>query len=83
LADPSDEITQTAIDIRLFCSISRFPTPKHLEASAMPPQDGLAPQRVGQSLVVNMNSARSRAVEKAVARAKRCRADNKETGFQL
>ena len=27
------------LKIDLPCPISRFPTPKHLEASAMPPQD--------------------------------------------
>jgi hypothetical protein len=41
LAHSSDEIAQLTIDLRPPCPISRLPTPEHLEARAMPPQDGL------------------------------------------
>jgi hypothetical protein len=41
LAHSSDEIAQLAIDLRPPCPISRLPTPEHLEARAMSPQDGL------------------------------------------
>jgi hypothetical protein len=44
-----DQVTQAAIDLRPPCSISRFPTPKHLEASAMPPQDGLRLNYLGRT----------------------------------
>jgi hypothetical protein len=36
---PSDQIAQVAINLRP-PYLSRFPTLDHLEASAMPPQDG-------------------------------------------
>src|SRR5919106_17045 len=39
--DPPDQITQVAINPWSPCPVTRFPTPKHLETSAMPPQDGL------------------------------------------
>jgi hypothetical protein len=40
-AHPLDKITQTTIDLRPPCPISRFPTPEDFETSAMPPQNGL------------------------------------------
>src|SRR5450631_2448402 len=39
--NPLDQITQAAINPRPPCPISRFPTPKDIEAGAMPSQDGL------------------------------------------
>jgi hypothetical protein len=37
----------TTIDLRPRCPISRFPTPKHLEASTMPPKDRLRLNQLG------------------------------------
>ena len=38
---PPDQISQATINPRPPCLITRFPTPKHFETSAMPTQDGL------------------------------------------
>jgi hypothetical protein len=38
---PPDQISQATINPRPPCPITRFPTPKHFETSAMPTQDGL------------------------------------------
>jgi hypothetical protein len=38
---PPDQISQTTINPRPPCPMTRFPTPKHSETSAMPTQDGL------------------------------------------
>jgi hypothetical protein len=46
---PLDQITQATINLGTPCPISRFPTPKHLEASAMPPQDGLRLNYLGRT----------------------------------
>src|SRR6266508_47761 len=40
-AHPLDHIAQAAIDLWPPCLMTRFPTPKHFETSAMPTQDGL------------------------------------------
>jgi hypothetical protein len=46
--DPSpDQIPQAAIDLWPPHPISRFPTPEHFEASAMPSQDGLRLNQLG------------------------------------
>src|SRR5450759_1121075 len=47
-AHPLDQITQAPIDLGTPCPISRPPPPKHLEASAMPPQDGLRLKHVSR-----------------------------------
>ena len=40
-AHPPNQITQAPIDLRPPCTVSGFPTPERLKASAMPPQDRL------------------------------------------
>jgi hypothetical protein len=40
-AHPPDQISQATINPRPPCPLTRFQTPKHFEASAMPTQDGL------------------------------------------
>jgi hypothetical protein len=41
--------TQATINLRPPCPISRFATPEHLEASTMPPQDGLRLNHLGHT----------------------------------
>ena len=41
LTHPPDQFSQTTLNPRPPCPITRFPTPKHFETSAMPTQDGL------------------------------------------
>src|SRR4029077_12709567 len=43
---PPDQISQAAINSWLPCPMTRFPTPKHFETSAMPTQDGLRPNHL-------------------------------------
>ena len=45
--DP-DQISQATINPRPPCPITRFPTPKHFETSAMPTQDGLRLYHLGR-----------------------------------
>src|SRR6478672_6132553 len=40
-AHPPDQISQVTINPLPPCPLTRFPTPKHFETSAMPTQDGL------------------------------------------
>jgi hypothetical protein len=62
---PPDQIAQATINPRPPCPMTRFPTPKHFEPSAMPTQDGLRLNhlhriiRLGQSRVIHMRRARS------------------------
>ena len=44
-----DQITQATINLGPPCPISRFPTPEHFEASAMPPQDRLRLNYLGHA----------------------------------
>src|ERR1019366_8576598 len=57
LAHPLDQITQATINLRPPCPISRFPTPKDFEASAMPPQDGLRLNPLGRNIAARSWSA--------------------------
>src|SRR5436190_480702 len=41
LADPSDKVAQTPIDLWPSCPLSRFPAPERLEARTMPSKNGL------------------------------------------
>jgi len=49
LAHPLDEIAQATIDLWVSYPLSRFPTPKHLEARAMPPKDSLWLNHLGHA----------------------------------
>ena len=45
-AHPPDQISQAAINSWPPCPMTRFPTPKHFEPSALPTQDGLRPNHL-------------------------------------
>jgi hypothetical protein len=78
-AHPLDQITQVAIDLRPPCPISRFPTPKHLEASAMPPQDGLRLNNLGRTKQARPDSGhpyKQCAVTAAKSKTRRCLPQN-------
>jgi len=60
--NPPDEIAQATIGLRPPCPMTRLPTPKHFEPSAMPMQDGL---RLWRSPNVRFGSEAEIAVERA------------------
>jgi hypothetical protein len=74
-AHPLDKITQTTIDHRPPCPISRFPTPEDFETSAMPPQNGLRLNYLGHTEQVRPEPGHpyeQRPISSAQSKTRRC-----------